>query len=271
MVVYGAAVQTWASPILRLTIMPIVYFLGTVLPETVKVTVSKAFEADWPAKDIGLEMHFTLNIENSEINVACEVNRWESDCLVHVYKRAVDMAQSAVNLASFASGFGTTIHMHTVVTPNGEKSAIQHRDDYLPSLVTAFKTGDPNFEQIWGIVATDPALFMALDDLVKTLAVFHQTPINCGRVLDSLRKIVTPGIDRKQSWPIFRKNLQCSEDYLQLVTDQSTGPRHGDRSFISGDITTEIQRRTWTIMNRFLEFKKRGNQPLPESEFPLLK
>jgi hypothetical protein len=49
-----------------------------------------------------------------------------------------------------------------------------------------------------------------------------------------------------------------------------TGPRHGDPAHIPAITTTEITRRSWKIMNRFFEYKKRDNGPLPLAEFPLL-
>lgn len=68
----------------------------------------------------------------------------------------------------------------------------------------------------------------------------------------------------------MRSKLNLSLDYLKLMTDTSTAPRHGDSAHISGTITVEIAERTWTVFNRFLEYKKLGDQKLPEAEFPVL-
>ena len=45
------------------------------------------------------------------------------------------------------------------------------------------------------------------------------------------------------------------------------GPRHGDvmrTTFTEGQ---EVRKRAWITMNRFLEFKKRGEKKLPLFEF----
>lgn len=68
----------------------------------------------------------------------------------------------------------------------------------------------------------------------------------------------------------MREALNLHEDYLSFITDQSKGPRHGD---IKGGGFLEIRdtiQRSWTVMNRFLEFKKRGDNRLPLADFPLL-
>jgi len=64
--------------------------------------------------------------------------------------------------------------------------------------------------------------------------------------------------------------LNISRDYQQWISEQAKGPRHGDPAFVPGDVTVEITHRTWVVMNRFLEYRKRGNQPLTAPDFPLL-
>jgi hypothetical protein len=85
-----------------------------------------------------------------------------------------------------------------------------------------------------------------------------------------LRHIVSPSTPKGQAWRHLRDALNISEPYLKLITDVSTGPRHGDPTHIPGDMTVEITRRAWTIMNRFFEYKKRNAGALPLIEFPLL-
>jgi hypothetical protein len=65
--------------------------------------------------------------------------------------------------------------------------------------------------------------------------------------------------------------LQIDRSYLEFITDTSTGPRHADPEHIPGSVCHEISVRAWTITNRFFEYLKRGSQPLPLSDFPLLR
>ena len=124
-----------------------------------------------------------------------------------------------------------------------------------------------------GIIMAEGSLYMALNDLILANTLPHHGPQNCGRVLDALCRLVTPADnkgDRKKMWPVFREMLRLERQYVDFVMQASEGPRHGDRTFVPGNLSMIVTVRTWRIMNRFLEFRKRGNQPLPESEFPWL-
>jgi len=82
--------------------------------------------------------------------------------------------------------------------------------------------------------------------------------------------MIAPGEKTGEQWAKMRSALNLTEEYLKYITDLSKGPRHGERTRIEGESTTEITRRSWIIMNRFIEYRKRGNQDLPTSDFPLL-
>ena len=82
--------------------------------------------------------------------------------------------------------------------------------------------------------------------------------------------IATPDMPRKKAWAKFRESLRIDENYILLITDYSKAARHGNREYVPGPIAGEIVRRAWAIMNRFFEFRMRGNQPLPITEFPVL-
>jgi hypothetical protein len=111
---------------------------------------------------------------------------------------------------------------------------------------------------------------MALNDLIVSITLPHQASVNCARDVEGLRVLMVPATDRKQAWPIFQTNLNIDRAYREFVTDVSTGPRHGDRTWIPGTTVTEATKRAWIILNRFLEYRKRANQALPLADFPLL-
>jgi hypothetical protein len=69
----------------------------------------------------------------------------------------------------------------------------------------------------------------------------------------------------------MRDSLNIDQPYLEFITEHSKGPRHGDVKGSTFSATRETIKRSWIVMNRFLEFRKRGNRPLSLSEFPLLK
>jgi hypothetical protein len=222
-------------------------------------------------------MDFSIKIVSSKIDVRCDIldPPFSVDNISVPYTRALDLTRASVNLAAFSTGLGVTVVLDAMVLPNGDKKDISMSNTALAQLCTAFAV-DPvpsvnnQFNEAYRLMITEPAAFMALDDLIAAITVPHQIPTNCGRALDGLRKILAPGQSVTQSWSTLRDTLRLSRDYVQFVSDTSTGPRHGDRTHIPQPVVQDILERSWNVMNRFIEFRKRGSQPLPESEFPIL-
>jgi len=255
--------------------MPKVQFLGRVLPSAVVVSIQGMPTVNWESPDIGLKMSFTIRIDNSSIRVERDVTRFVASDAVHLYMRGFDLARAAVDLASFSTGNGFSVVLDTFINPDGVQSPIVARDESLSALCTAFST-DParqkDFNEVLRIVITEPPLFMVLNDLITAITFPRYAAVNCARAVEGLRHLIAaPGTPPPQAWAQFRQDLRAEETYLKLITECSAAPRRGDHTHIPGQVITEITRRAWTIMNRFLEFRKRGNKPLPASEFPPLR
>ena len=94
---------------------------------------------------------------------------------------------------------------------------------------------------------------------------------HCARAIDTLRVLSAPAkANKKRGWEILQRNLQVSEEYVKLLSVETRASRRGDHQAVSGEMTSEISKRAWTIMNRYLEYRKRGDQPLPLDLFPPL-
>jgi hypothetical protein len=257
--------------------MPTVYFKGRVLPPMVEISFTDIPEAHWKWPEEDLTLDFIIRISKSRIEVGCRMDRYQDEFMTEIHRRAFDLARACVNVAAFATGFGVSVIFEEFVGPNGIPSALLVTNPHLAGECTAFKMGPVTTQEkkdlgaILGLVMSEPALFMALNDLIHAVSTHHMTPANCGRVVDGLRKLVAPSMDPKQGWPIFRQTINTDELYLTFISEHSKEPRYGGHIRIDGPTTTEIARRTWAIMNRFLEVRKRGNQPLSLTEFPLLK
>jgi hypothetical protein len=184
-----------------------------------------------------------------------------------------DLVRGAVNLVCFESGVGATVILDTVINPDGTKSTILARDPNLTGICTAFRLNQPersDYMKIVPFVLQEPNLFMALDDLITAITLPHHSSITCVRAIERIRHLISPGAETKDSWEALRATLNVHREYLQFMTDPSAKPRHGDPTHIPGTITTEVTKRAWTVMNRYLEFRKRDSKPLPLSEFPIL-
>jgi len=256
--------------------MPTVHFTGRIHPSTTVISMDKLPKVKLLMSENGLEMEATIQINKSFINIACDMNRYSESDLSHVHKFCYEMAHACVDLAAFCGGYGVVMVFETFTDDNGVVRQLHYANPALAAECTVIKMNTPieqerkDFYDVLSMVMPDSQLRMALNDLIQANSLPNHGPTNCGRVLDSLRKIAAPNKDPKPGWVILRDIVRVNEAYTQYVSNHSTTTRHGGGTYIPGNETQEISRRTWVVMNRFLEYRKRGNQPLPLADFPLL-
>jgi len=141
----------------------------------------------------------------------------------------------------------------------------------LAKLSTAYTFNAQSYEQMVLAMGNHIDDLFLLNDLIDSILAPHGAVVNCARAIEGIRLRMTPeGFTKKQGWEEMRWSLRIDHAYLKFITDQSEGPRHADRSGVNNVEYQMTLERSWTVMNRYLEYKKRGNQPLPESEFELL-
>jgi hypothetical protein len=255
--------------------MPRIRFNGRVLPAALGLSIPNFPSIRW--RDGGLT---ALGIESAECHVevrdnavTIEVELVEFDPALHltpIAMRAHDVARAAIDLVCFASGNAYAFVLETWTGLDRVTRAVAPQQPELSALSTSVAS-PADFDQVLRLVITDPPLFMALRDLIESITQWHRAPISAARAIEAMRHSMTPGKERKQQWENFCLNLQLARSYIDPVTDTSAGPRHGDPEHIPGNITTDVARRAWVIMDRYLEFRKRGGQnPLPLAEFPTL-
>ena len=275
----GQRIEVQLSQMGGCFVMPTVRFVGRIYPLIAQVQITDLFPIDGVSQSLGLHMRFNLSMENNNVcSVACDINKWNSaEILIHVYMRSLDIARAFVDLASFSTGIGLTILFDTLVDPDGNETRLLLQHPELGALATSVKNiqkpekaEDNNYDRVARLVTTNYPVSRALHDLIDAIRETHVSPLVCGRAIEGIRHAMSPRLDRKKGWAQVRMSLRVDRSYLDLILDTSTGPRHADPEPIPGDVCIEISKRSWIIMNRFFEYLKRGSQPLPESEFPLL-
>jgi hypothetical protein len=262
-------------------------YTGKVLPTSANFTMTGSLTTHWeaagidPDPSIKLVMDTALTITSAVVEVHCESNLFGTENYDgHVQFRVVDAVRAVVDSYAYSRGLGLSVILETVVKPDGIKYNIEDKRPDLTVLVTAFgsssrdgiKAGIIDLTGVLQIIFSDPLVRVALNDLVSSLTLPQYATINCGRAIEAIRLLITPHQtgDRKQGWAAMRQSLNLDQEYLSFITDQSKGPRHGDMKNIGFPEIRETIERSWIVMNRFLEFKKRGDQRLPLTEFPLL-
>jgi hypothetical protein len=255
-----------------------VAFEGRIFPAAVRVSTSQNPEISWFDSLTGIQFKFRVAIQNNTIRVDCDLDRdFAERYMQATYIRAFDLARATVDLMSFKTGFGLTVVFETFTNASGEVSQLIFPNPNLSKLCTVFDLAPATSRETNSLEATllvvllDWRIFRCLRMLVENISYHHETAVNCARAIEGLRELlVTSKNSRPEAWKTMRERLNLSIPYLKLITDVSTGPRHGEQKHIPGNVTSEIMTRSWTIMNRFLELKKRKLSTLPTSKFPLL-
>lgn len=237
-----------------------IQFTGRVFPiDTVMLVVP-------PVALIGgnVKGEMSIRIENSVLQIDGDVDHYTEESLLPLYLAVYQFVRSVIDAIVFATGHGLLLSIDMFTGPDGGKKNIRSFDAILEPVCTH------SVISILVLSEKEPEIALALNDLAETLERPHDAVVGCARAIERIRHQVAPGMDRKPQWNAMRDSLNISKDYIDMVTALSAAPRHGDSKQPPGAETIEARKRAWVIMNRFLEFRKRNNQPLPLSEFPLL-
>ena len=248
--------------------MPVITIRGRVYPPAVRINTPE-FDLKWRESSEGPELRYVISVQNSVVNIRCTAEQYDPDGNHSLYTtRGLEITRSILDPLAFAQGIGLFVLLEDLITPSGLVKQILPQNAPLQRLATAFKD---DFEGAQRIVMGEPELYLAMNELIVAITLPGQIEINCGRAIEGLRKIMVP-VDpkRKLGWAEMQDKLNLERSYIEYVTNASTSPRHGDRRGISQQAAQELLERAWTIMNRFVEYRKRDSQKLPPQEFPVL-
>src|SRR5712691_4831237 len=108
--------------------MPTVRFTGRVLPAALNFSITCRPTFSWKADDLGLEMTFRVDIQDGNVGIECEVNRFDKTAhFMPLFLRAYDIATASVDLAAFANGEVLTVVLESFTDPTGTSTPIATR------------------------------------------------------------------------------------------------------------------------------------------------
>lgn len=211
---------------------------------------------------------FEAEIVASEISVRCKAPILSKDVVDTAYMRASELCQAMVDVAGMRRGLKLFAIIDRV-EHEGATEGLVYGDQELGHLISSF--AEEAVDEVVDLVLQDLPLRHAITDLMSMLWWPSYAPIACGRVIDSVRRMITPPeAPEGVAWAAMREALNLDEAYLRFVTNLSRGPRHGHRVEVSGTDNREMSVRAWTVLNRYIAFVRGGRKPLPTTNYPLL-
>jgi hypothetical protein len=247
--------------------MPIVHFTGYVEPRNVQVTVGP-FIVEERDQTTDTVMKFTVNVVEGHVGIECELSQFNRELHSALTNRSTELVRTALDMLSFQTGYGFFLYIDKFYGEDGKEETLMTKNPRLANLCTAYS--QENFQEVLDMIAYEPNLYMALNDLVVACTVGRQAAINCARAMDAIKYMISPGKRDIDAWPAMREALNVSEAYLRFITEFSKSHRHGNRTWQPSDPIEEDLQRSWVIMNRFLIARSRKLSQLPVAEFPIL-
>lgn len=239
-------------------------YLGSISPETPRLTID-----DHPVvlSDVldGNPAHMTVLIDGARFEVRVSLAEFNEQVWEGLYGPASDLVRTLAEATGFVRGIPYSTTIDTVVRPDGTQRPVILGDRQLAALGSF---SEEDIRRIAQLTLEDFPLALALSDLLMVLAKTHYSPIACGRVADGLARLIAPDEKPKQAWSSLHATLRVDDAYVRLLSEHSKASRHGDREYVPGDITQELARRAWMLMDRYLRFRLDG--ALDPDVYPVL-
>ncbi len=241
------------------------YFEGSVYPDAVPLTIE--YEPEVIRKDATSDpdAEFHVKVFLGRVRVKVITAEYNDQVADQLFFAAWSLAESLVSAAGFIRAIPYIVNMERVVGPDGKARHFVLGDR---SLAARHDFNDDDLKRLASVVMPSLSTSLAVADLLMTLGKLDYSPIACGRVADSIARLLTPDASRKQQWLTLREVLRVDEAFVRLLSDVSKASRHGDREEVSAALNNDTAHRAWTLFGRYLRFVLDG--PLDPKRYPLL-
>jgi hypothetical protein len=250
--------------------MQTIRYIGIVLPETMQIKTQGHPTIHWKNPNTNIHVDLDVSFDGNTVTVTCNLHSFDIDSQIPQLTLIVhNMVHASLDLICFKTGDAISVFLQKAIFPDGKVVDIQPHEYAFAGLAKSLEK-DGTLGPILELAIRDPNLMLALRDLADSIRHANESMINCARAIESIRNHFVPeGKKKDDGWPIMHAKLNLTKSYLQLITDASRDPRHGNRWSQPAE-PLEIGRRAWITMDRFLEYRRRGDQQLPLDKFPRL-
>lgn len=246
-------------------------FIGSIIPPgKYNLTTKELPTVSYPITAIQTTITCAIQIEQSIITVACEVDEYEHEMLGWYLNYVTDFARAVVQLAGFSLTDFLDVYFYEVITPDGTTLKLHQSYPNLQKLCTVFALND-KFGSALQIVLKEPNLFLALADIIPILRPGTQDISACKQAIERLRNILSPDVKNEtKAWHKLQDALNLSEKFIKGISDKVKRYRHGHLKPLTPKERDEILQDTWEIVNRFIAYRMGNSKPLSKEKFTML-
>lgn len=220
---------------------------------------------------IGPAFIASITIVDSVVKAECDVPDYKDSDLMDVLLQVRHLVTSVVDILIFSSCTALTVILERVRVDEKQGPIKIMGPPEIHGLCTAIESSN-QLPVALELILSEQHLALTLRDLVSAIMDNNNSLVSCARAVEGIRHMVADeGLSIVDAWGQMRARLNLDRTYIQPVTSHSVDHRHGKKDYITPEIYRDVMVRSWTIMNRFLEYRKRGNQTLPLTDFPVLK
>jgi hypothetical protein len=246
-------------------------FFGKVHPERIPVTWDVPISARARQPDFGITFDYRAVIHASQVIVDIEVitGAPDIDSLRHV---AQNCARMITDLVGYGAGCFLDVEIISVISRDNDEWRIFGTE--IPVLVArenSHRHSAFSGELVKAVVG-NPYATLALRDFQKAMGDGIGTGFYCYRAVEAMmQSMKTAEIDKdKQAWERLNQVLCLNRSASETIKRHADFPRHGKPSSMTDDERATVFELTDEIIRRFIEYLRRGKEPLSAEEFPIL-
>jgi hypothetical protein len=245
--------------------MQTLIYEGKIEPEAAPLTIEYRPRLRRQETETAPEAEFEVTVFVGRIRVQVTTSLVDEKVANDLFFPAWDIARIFVETAGFIKGVPYSVSLERVILPDGGVRGFVFGDQ---SLAAMHDFTDDDLEALSDISLIDLRCGLVLSDVLMTLGKAHYSPTACGRVADSLARLISPDADRPEQWRVLREKLRVDEAFVRSLSDVSKASRHGDRIEVDSATNQETAHRAWALVGRYLRYRLNGQ--LPPERYPLL-
>lgn len=258
---------------MRLPIEKSYVFFSRVVPERFPLSVDRPLTSRVKSLDFEFEYEGTSLFHVGSVITTIKILIGNPELLTLRNFVQSDIAD-LVHLVSLVQGVAYSVDVVSAVDAEGMKTVFGIA---IPALAPkneieqadAIEFFNENYKVIMGSIYAR----MAIEDFNKAMIYPRFTGMHCYAAIEAIMQEFKDRLvlaDDRSGWRALHQSLRVTKEYILQVKRLADDPRHRRPTSMTDADRGVAFECTRAIIRRFVEFKKRGVDALPESEFPVL-